>query len=71
MKNERYASDDDPINHILAWNKMSEKKQNEAIMNPHGVDEGTWEKAKKAAAESGHAEKWPLVMYIYQKMMGK
>jgi uncharacterized cupredoxin-like copper-binding protein len=70
MKNN-YGSDDESVAHIASFDKMSKDEQNAVIMNPGHVDEATWEKAKKAAAESGHAEKWPLIMYLYEKMGGK
>jgi len=32
------------------------------------ADEKRWRKAKEAAAKQGQAEKWPLVMHIFQQM---
>lgn len=41
------------------------------LSNPGHVDEGTWDKAKKAASKSSAGNKWALTSYIYEKMGGK
>ncbi len=65
-----YDSEPDMDGMIKDFKTLTDSEK-EVIMNPAGVDEAKWEKAKKAAEESGHPEKWPLVMYIYKKMEGK
>jgi|HubBroStandDraft_5_1064220.scaffolds.fasta_scaffold609481_2 hypothetical protein len=71
MKNYKYSNEEDPKDYVRNWEKMSPEEQNAQIQNPGHVDESIWEKAKKKAAEEGHAEKWPLIMFLYEKMGGK
>ncbi len=35
------------------------------------VDHDIWEKAKKKAAEEGHAEDWDYITALYKKMGGE
>lgn len=43
----------------------------EIFMNPMGVDEGLWEKAKRASVASFGKEKWQFVVWWYKKQGGK
>jgi hypothetical protein len=70
MKNN-YSSEIDPLEHVKEFEKMPLAEQGFTIRNPGHVDEAIWKKAKEAAEKSGHPEKWPLVMYLYEKMGGK
>jgi hypothetical protein len=67
----KYDSITEPEEHIQQFEKLTSAEQNAAIMNPGHVDESIWKEAKEAAAKEGHSEKWPLIMYLYEKMGGK
>lgn len=55
---------------IGALKYISSSDEENKMSNPGKVDEELWEKAKKAAADEGHPEKWALITYIYKKMGG-
>lgn len=43
----------------------------ELLKNPGKVDEGLWEKAKRASQEAFGEIKWPFVTYWYKRHGGK
>lgn len=53
-----------------AYESLSEEEQNKLIENPGHVDEGLWDKAKKASEDHFGQIKWPFVMYLYKEWGG-
>ena len=41
-----------------------------AVMNPGKVDEGLWEKAKRASKDAFGEERWPFITWWYKKQGG-
>lgn len=77
----RYAKDDLVIKYLLgdkkfqnAYNDLTEKekdKYSKIVMNPGKVDEGLWEKAKRAAEHAGADNKYAFATWWYEKEGGK
>jgi hypothetical protein len=54
--------------HKAEWEMMSPDEQMSKIQNPGHVDESKWAEAKKISRESYGEERWPFVMYMYEKL---
>lgn len=66
-----YDSMSDPKDYKAEFEKMNEEDQSKAIMNPGHVDEGLWDKAKRASEDAFGKVKYPFVMYLYKKWGGE
>jgi hypothetical protein len=76
-KKELYTGKPMPVEkhrgHEMGREDAAEHDPEEQVMKDFlvDVDEGLWEKAKKASQEQYGAIKWPVVQSIYQKAGGK
>lgn len=62
----------DPRNVIVAMNAVEGEEKHVDVANPSWVaDEGTWERAKKAADKGDYDEYYAVVTDIYKKLGGK
>lgn len=67
----KYSSKMDLKKVMHDYNSMDDTMKNAAIMNPGHVDESKWKEAKEAVHKEYGDYKWPVVMHVYEKMMGK
>jgi len=66
MKHYNYSSEASPEEHKAEFEKLGTLSDDamETIMNPAGVDEAKWEKAKKISMETYGELRYPFIMYL-------
>lgn len=66
----RYDFKNELEDHVDDFKKMEDEDLARKIMNPGHVDEGLWDKAKRASEDAFGRVKWPFVQYLYRKWGG-